>query len=65
MATQDRSGQVRRYKRLRQRLNTGSAYSNMTKDELIAEIERLQEELAEWRQLARSREDPGPPYPEF
>jgi DNA-binding protein H-NS len=62
MAQQDRSGQVRRYKRLRQRLNTGSAYSNMTKDELIAETERLQEEVA---QLVRSREDKGPPYPEY
>jgi hypothetical protein len=51
--TQDRSGQVRRYKRLRQRLNAGSAYSNMTKDELIAEIERLQEELAEMKNGSR------------
>ena len=40
-----RSYHARRRKMLRQKLN-GSGYHSMSKDELIAEIERLQEELA-------------------
>ena len=47
MTTQARTTQVRRRQMLRQRLNSGSTYRNMSKDELIAEIERLQDELAE------------------
>jgi hypothetical protein len=41
-----RAAQVRRRRLLRQRLNTGVSYRSMSKAELIAEIERLQDELA-------------------
>ena len=50
MTAQARTAQVRRRQMLRQRLNSGSTYRNMSKAELIAEVERLQEELAELRE---------------
>ena len=43
-----RSYHARRRKMLRQKLD-GSGYRSMSRAELIAEIERLQEELAELR----------------
>lgn len=55
MTPEHRAAQAKRRKQLRQRLDTGSTYRTMNKAELIAEIERLQDELAEMKRETLDR----------